>query len=200
MRTHLTFLLLPLLALDASTAVRAQSTAFTYNGRLANNGVLATGSYDVRFAVYDANAAGNLVAGPLNLSPVGVTNGLFTVRLDFGAGVFSGPARWLQISVRATGGGAFQTLSPLQEMTSSPYSIRAQTAGTASDVSNGSVVKSLNSLRDNVTLAAGANVTISPSGNTLTIASVGAGSAGIWSLNGANTYYNGGNVGIGTST
>src|SRR2546421_4177834 len=101
MKIKLKLLLLALFALDASTAVRAQSTAFTYNGRLANNGVLATGSYDVRFAVYDANAAGNLVAGPLSFSPVGVTNGLFTVRLDFGAGGFTGPARWLQISVRA---------------------------------------------------------------------------------------------------
>lgn len=37
-------------------------------------------------------------------------------------------------------------------------------------VGNGKVVKSINTLKDSVTLAAGANVTITPSGNTLTIA------------------------------
>jgi hypothetical protein len=46
-----------------------------------------------------------------------------------------------------------------------------------------------------VILAGGGNVTISPSGNTLTIASTG---GGPWSLNGSSAYYNGGNVGIGT--
>src|SRR5215471_4253472 len=39
-----------------------------------------------------------------------------------------------------------------------------------SKISNGTVVRSLNGLSDNVTLAAGSNVTITPSGNTLTIA------------------------------
>lgn len=90
--------------------------------------------------------------------------------------------------------------SPRQEVTSSPYAIRAATAGTAIDVANGSVVKSLNNLRDDLTLAAGANVTITPNGNTLTLASAGVGGSGIWSVNGNNAYYTAGNVGIGTST
>ena len=42
-------------------------------------------------------------------------------------------------------------------------------------------------------------MTITPSGNTLTIASAGAGGSGIWSVNGNNAYYNAGNVGIGTA-
>jgi hypothetical protein len=43
-------------------------------------------------------------------------------------------------------------------------------AVTASKIAPGQVVKSLNGLTDNVGLAAGANVTLTPSGNTLTIA------------------------------
>src|SRR5262249_18468319 len=43
-------------------------------------------------------------------------------------------------------------------------------AVTSSKIANGTVVRSLNGLSDNVTLAAGSNVTITPSGNTLTIA------------------------------
>src|SRR5262249_47954757 len=48
----------------------------------------------------------------------------------------------------------------------------------------------------NVTLAGGTNVTITTSGNTLTINSPVGG--GVWSLNGPNTYFTGGNVGLGT--
>ncbi len=180
--------------------LRAQGTAFTYNGRLNNNGTPVTGAYDLRVTLFDANANGNVVAGPLPVIPVGVTNGLFTAALDFGAGVFTGPARWLNIEVRPTGGGLFTTLAPRQEVTSSPYSIRAQTAGTAADVSAGSVVKSLNTLKDNVTLAAGGNVTITPSGNTLTIAAATGGGSSIWSQLNNNAYYTTGKVGIGTTT
>ena len=47
------------------------------------------------------------------------------------------------------------------------------------------MVKSLNGLADAVTLSAGANVTITPSGNTLTVASTGGGGGGSgWSLTG----------------
>jgi hypothetical protein len=184
--------------LAAGTAMFAQTTAFTYHGRLNNNGTAVTGAYDMRFSIYDGDVGNGLVAGPLPVNALGVTNGLFTARIDLGAGVFTGPPRWLELSVRPAGSGNFTTLGPRQELMSSPYAIRAQSAGTAADVSNGSVVKSLNNLRDNVTLAAGANVTLTPNGNTLTIASTG-GVGGVWSLNGNNAFYNGGNVGIGTS-
>jgi hypothetical protein len=185
--------------LAAGTPMFAQATAFTYNGRLNHTGIPVTGLYDMRFAVYDSIAAGQLVAGPFPLYALGVTNGLFTARLDFGAGAFTGPARWLEISVAQAGIGNFEMLSPRQELTSSPYAIRAQTAGTVADVANGLVVRSLNTLKDNVTLAAGANVTITPSGSTLTIASAGAGGSGIWSVNNNNAYYTAGNVGLGTA-
>lgn len=51
------------------------------------------------------------------------------------------------------------------------------------DIASAQVVRSLNGLRDNITLAAGTNITITPSGNTLTIASTGD-SGGGWSLTG----------------
>ena len=44
-------------------------------------------------AIYDAATDGNAVGGPLPSSATGVTNGLFAVALDFGAGVFDGSAR-----------------------------------------------------------------------------------------------------------
>ncbi|MGA3145617.1 MAG: hypothetical protein ABSF10_21685, partial [Verrucomicrobiota bacterium] len=60
---------------------RAQTTAFTYQGQLTGSNIAVTGTYDFRFRIFDANS--NVVAGPLTNAPVGVTNGLFTVALDF---------------------------------------------------------------------------------------------------------------------
>jgi hypothetical protein len=184
--------------LGIASFAQAQTTAFTYHGRLNNGGAPAAGAYDMRFSVYDAESGGVLVGGPVAANGVNVANGLFTARIDFGAGIFTGPPRWLEISVRQGGSPNFQTLSPRQELTSSPYAIRAQSAGTAVDVASGSVVKSLNNLRDNVSLVAGANVTLIPGGNSITIAS--SGGNGPWLPSGTSIFYNGGNVGVGTST
>ena len=174
----------------------AQGTAFTYQGRLLDGGSAANGIYDLRFAVYDALSGGGLQGAPVTNSAATVSNGLFTVTLDFGPGVFTGPARWLEIGVRTNGNGPFLSFPSRQALSATPYAIFA---AAASNVVNGSVVKSLNNLKDNITLSAGANVTITPSGNNLIVSSTGT-SGTIWSLSGTNTYYSSGNVGIGTST
>jgi hypothetical protein len=46
----------------------------------------------------------------------------------------------------------------------------ANNAVTGAKIANGAVVRSLNGLSDNLQLAAGANITITPAGNTLTVA------------------------------
>jgi len=84
------------------------STAFTYQGRLFIGDVPANGLYDLQFTNYDA--AGTALGG-FNTNAMPVTNGLFTVTLDFGA-VFDGTQRWLEISERTNGVGAFGTLAP----------------------------------------------------------------------------------------
>ena len=94
------FIVLTALVLSA-TGLRAQTTAFTYQGRLNNNNATVTGAYDFRFQIY--NAANSVVGGPITNAPVGVTNGLFTVTLDFGANVFDGSTRSLEIGVRTNG-------------------------------------------------------------------------------------------------
>ena len=114
-----------------STA-HAQGTAFTYQGRLNFNGNPAAGNFDVRFAVFDTNTNGNQFGFTLTNSATAVTNGLFAVTLDFGAGIFTGPSRWLEISARTNGNGAFATLTPRQALTPTPYAMFANTASNVS--------------------------------------------------------------------
>jgi hypothetical protein len=159
----------------------AQVAAFTYQGQLNANGGTANGLYDLRFQVWGALTNGNLIAGPLTNSATGVTNGLFTVTLDFGPGVFTGPGRWLELDVRTNGTGAFTTLLPLQPVLPVPYALYAMTpAGPTGPTgptgpqglpgTNG--VVSLNGLINEVTLAAGTNVTLTTKGNTLQISAI----------------------------
>src|SRR6266478_2528410 len=75
----------------------AQGTAFTYQGRLAlaASGNPVTGSYDMTFAIFDHEMGAAQVGTTFPLAAVAVNNGLFTVTLDFGPGIFTGPPRWL---------------------------------------------------------------------------------------------------------
>jgi hypothetical protein len=85
-------------------------TAFTYQGQLTEAGAPATGQYDLQFTLYDAPSGGTQVGPRLSTNAVAVSEGLFTVSLDFGAGVFTGNGRWLELSVRTNGGGAGNTI------------------------------------------------------------------------------------------
>jgi|GEM_PF-2024468 len=110
--------------ITSDLAAAPVGTAFTYEGRLNQAGAPAGGLYDFRFSLWDAVTGGTPVGVPLTNTATGVTNGLFTVVLDFGA-VFDGNARWLELGVRTNGSGSFASLTPRQELMPSPYSITA---------------------------------------------------------------------------
>jgi hypothetical protein len=110
----------------------AQTTSFTYQGRLNDHGGSANGSYDLIFTLYDStNDPGNILAGPLTNSATLVSNGLFATTLDFGGTPFNGGSCWLEIRVCTNGNGGFTALIPRQQVTSSPYAIFANRAATA---------------------------------------------------------------------
>jgi hypothetical protein len=112
----------------------AQGTAFTYQGELSDANGPLNGLYDLTFTLFDGASPGaNQVGSPQALSSVQVSAGLFTTMLDFQSGVFTGPARWLQIAVHPHSGGLTNTLSPRQLLTPAPYAIFA------GSVSNGAV-------------------------------------------------------------
>ncbi len=112
--------------------VRAQSTAFTYQGRLRDNTIPAVGVFDLRFALYDAASDGNKVGADVTTNNVPVTNGLFCVLLDFGVNAFTGAPRWLETSLRPSGAtGDYIPLIPRRALTATPYALYAPNAGTA---------------------------------------------------------------------
>lgn len=80
--------------------VDAQPTAFAYQGRLTDSGVSANGLFDFQFYVRDALVGGDPVGATNTLTAVAVSNGFFSVTLDFGGQVFDGSARWIEVAVR----------------------------------------------------------------------------------------------------
>ena len=71
------------LAFTSGTA-RGQGTAFTYQGRLAQDGVAANGNYDLRFGLYTNVATGGFVGSLQTNAGTAVSNGVFTTSLNFG--------------------------------------------------------------------------------------------------------------------
>jgi hypothetical protein len=193
MKTKLQRYLFLLALLSVPILARAQGTAFTYQGRLVENGVSANGSYDFVFSVFPSEVGGAPLGVPVPLDAVAVSAGQFTAPLDFGAGVFTGAPRWLQIAVRANGGGAHHILAPRQALLPTPYATFAATAGT---VPSGTVTA--NQL--NTGAAPTPGQILSYNGGNLTWTDPGVAVGNIWSLNGSSAFYNAGNVGIGTTT
>jgi hypothetical protein len=123
--------ILPLIVALAMLAgvknIAAQGTAFTYQGRLDTGTNPVTGLYDIKFTLYSASTGGSIQAGPVTNTAVPVTNGLFTTVVDFGSGVFTGEANWLQIGVETNGISPFNALSPRQQLTPTPNAIYSET-------------------------------------------------------------------------
>ena len=112
-------------------AAFAQTTAFTYQGKLTDAGNPANSNYDLQFKLFDTVTVGTGIQQGATLvrNPVTVGAGIFTVTLDFGANVFNGTDRFLEIGVRPAGSAnPYTTLAPRQPITSSPYAIQTLNA------------------------------------------------------------------------
>ena len=101
-------------------AAQAISPAFTYQGELSGQGAPASGTFDLRFFLFDAPSGGAQMGSTLCVNNVDVVNGHFTVLLDFGNQFTSGQ-RYLAIEVRADDTGipcvnpnGFMLLEPRQ--------------------------------------------------------------------------------------
>ncbi|MBS1796545.1 MAG: tail fiber domain-containing protein [Acidobacteria bacterium] len=123
------WLWLATIILTGAVGARAQTTAFTYQGKLSDNGLAANGGYDLQFRLF--NGVDVQVGATQTVPNVTAVNGIFTVRLDFGA-VFDGSDRYLEIGLKPAGSpNAYTVLAPRQPVTSAPYAIQSRNAATA---------------------------------------------------------------------
>lgn len=130
------FLFAVLLLVLTASATLAQSTSFTYQGKLTDGGTPANGNYDLQFALFDT-VNSSVQIGPTQTIPnVSVSDGIFTVTLDFGSNSFPGQNRFLSISTRPSGSGVYTTLTPRQMITSSPYAVRSLNSANADLAAN----------------------------------------------------------------
>ncbi|MCI1710227.1 MAG: hypothetical protein LKM32_06175 [Chiayiivirga sp.] len=122
------------LLMGLSPFVAAQvGTAFTYQGELKENGAPKPGTVDLRFDAFTLDTGGLAInAVPVILDSVPLSNGVFTVQVDFGPGVFTGAQVFVEVGVREDALGdtatttGFATLSPRQAATPTPYAQHAE--------------------------------------------------------------------------
>jgi hypothetical protein len=148
--------------------------------------IVPNGNYSITFKLYDSESGGTELWSETKL--VYVIDGIVNTRLgnltSIPASIFAGMT-WLGITIE-TG----IELTPRIVLSSVPYSFISMNVpdGSITDtkIANAQVVKSLNGIKDYVTLIAGTNITLTPSGNNITISSTG-GASGIGG-NGTTNY------------
>lgn len=172
-RLPILFLLIGLFSLGAS----AQTTAFSYQGSLTDNGTAANGSYQFRFRLFDAVSGGAQIGPTIADVQLAVSAGIFSTKLDFGASPLSGANRFLEIAIRRNAGESYVTLTPREQITSSPYAVRTLSAAQAEMAADSQKLGGVNAseyitsnslgnsvIRNQATLQSPANFNISGNG------------------------------------
>jgi hypothetical protein len=197
----------------------SMATAFTYQGRLMNANTPADGLYDFQFKLFDDPNVilGNQVGITIDVNEIDVIGGYFTVELDFGGDpiIFNGDGRWLEIGIRAgelDDPNTYMILLPRQEITPTPYALYAAsgTPGSPGPQGEQGPIGPQGPKGDTGdtgprgpkgdTGATGPQGLKGDKGNTGDTGPQGPPGDSHWNLSGSNTYYNAGNVGIGTSS
>ena len=137
----LRFAALAALLSTLTTGARAAAlgTAITYQGRVDRNGIPSSDTYSMIFRLFDAASAGSQVGPTLTLGGVIATNGLFSTSLDFGPGIFTGQALWLDVQVKGSADAAYTGMTSRQPISAVPYALYAVNGGTGASqwTSNG---------------------------------------------------------------
>lgn len=121
------------LVLANARAAWAQSP-ITYQGRLAQLGAPANGTFAFRFQLFDAEANGQVLHVQENLAIL-VTNGLFRAELNPAETLIGSTPLWLEIAVRPADlpEVPYATLRPRQQFTYVPNAIFARKAEAVSE-------------------------------------------------------------------
>lgn len=198
MKTENAFACCAILSVCLAASLYAQvPQLLNYQGKLVlEDGTALAGTFSLTFSIYGDSTTGSALWS--ETQTVAVTDGVFNVLLgsktSFPSRLFTiSGERYLGIKV-----GTDPEMRPRFPLTSVAYAFRAAAADSLADqavtasaiadgaitsakIAAGQVVKSLNALKDDVTLTAGTNVKITPSGNALTIEST---AGGVPSVNG----------------
>ena len=114
-----------------------------------------------------------------------VTKGLFSTSLGdqkaFGDSVKFDNQYWLGIKINSE-----VEISPRIKLNSSAYSFTSIISDTTKNIVDGKVVKSINTLKDNITIKGSGGTTINTTGNIITISSSGTGGTGIQGVQNTN--------------
>ena len=126
------------------------------------------GNYSFKFSLYENKTGGNAIWS--ESKTLTITKGLFSTLLGdkkpFSDTLKFDKPYWLGIEV-----GSDPELTPRITLTSAGYSFTSINSDTARNVANGKVVKSINGLKDNITLSGGGGTTVNKSGDTIRISS-----------------------------
>ena len=100
-------------------------TGFTYQGRLIDDGAPVDGvTCTFTFDLYEGASGGS--SWTRTATRRRLSDGYFSVALDFGSDVFEGDARWLEASVQCPGDGAPVPLDDRRmALTAAPYALYA---------------------------------------------------------------------------
>lgn len=184
------FLLTLITYLSVNIYGQAIPKQFDYQGVLKTSagGTVPDGNYPMTFKIYNEPTSGTALW--TEAQTVAVANGIFSVHLGNSTPITGVPfdrVHFLGIAL-----GAEPELLPRTMLTPSPYSFMSMNimdaivttekiqngAVTDAKIGTNQVVKSLNGIKDDVTLVAGTNITLTPSGNNLTINAAGGGGGG----------------------
>ena len=123
MKNKMILIYLMLMAAVGSALAVNQGSEFTYQGELQVSGAPANGTYDFEFYLFLVDSGGSDV-GMVTIDDVTVTDGIFSVELDYGHPVFTGDMHWLEVAVRdGASAGSYTTLAPRQPITATPYAL-----------------------------------------------------------------------------
>jgi hypothetical protein len=194
MRITLSLLILTVVLAGGALAARAQQpspeaadadqgTAFTYQGRLNSSGSPANGSFDFQLKLFDDPAAGAQVGATQTQSSVAVSQGNFTLALDFGP-VFDGQALWLEIGVRPAGSGAYTLLTPRQALSAAPYALGLAPGAVVQGSTARNTIEAVNTASGGVGLfgetTTGAGVGVYGLSNNTGVFGLSSGGNGVW--------------------
>ena len=164
-----------------------------YQGILKEGSALLDGNYPFTFRIYNDPTGGTALW--TESQTITVENGLFSAHLGSVtpiAGVPFDRVHFLGITI-----GTGTELAPRTMLTPSAYSFMSMdimdntvstlklqnNAVTSSKIGSNQVVKSINGLKDDVTFLAGTNITLTPSGNNITINAAGGGGGSVTQVN-----------------